>query len=935
SLEQIQALWRNQTNIIVAQETNRFQNWTVQATPNDGLDDGVMLFNNISILNAKPVISPLILNSTNPKANHTGTHLLAYPNSSDADNDSIKVIYNWLRNDTPIALLNMPFEKINGTDTDNAWDYSGYGHNGSVVGATWNASGGYDGKGAYMFDDSGDYVELTAHLSRLEGLSAGTISLWYRSNDTNTNGDYLLSITDKDVSTDVMIFSVGASTGAYTDEGLNFVNIRGGATVLSMFVREGETAYKNQQWHHLAVVTGDGDNRMYINGARKPITFGAGSATTKEFSNINNPDSSFIGRYHVGGTAFDSAGRRDDVLFFNRSLSEEQIVALYNNRTDKIVSRELRVGENWTIEATPNDGYEDGAMVTSKNVTILANTVPSISSLILNTTNTSSNKTEVNLTAYVGYTDSNNDSVKIIYNWLRDGTPMTFLNMPFERINDTNTNNAKDYSFNSNNGTPSGATWIEDAGYDSKGAYKFDGVNDYIASVGNVSDFTFMQNTGNFTIEAWIKFDDYTANSLQVIAGNTPTTAEKGFLFTYENRTGNLGHNHLTLALYRGVAATYTVLANSSDFKIIDNNWHHVAAVGNYTNVLFYVDGVYDTGSKGEIINLPTGNANRVLDLGRYNGATPAGYFNGTIDELRIWNHTLPAEQIFAIFNNRTNIIVSNLTTAGENWTVDATPNDGVDDGATVRSNQVIISSGANTLPPAPVLLTPPTANITTNRTPAFTWNNSVDADGNTVTYRLEIDDNPAFNNLEVNVSDIANTTADNTTYLITTELAVDTTYFWKVFAYDGTEFGTNSTVFNFTLQSFLAIDIINNAVAFGTLNNGQNVSTPANANPFRAENSGNIVANVTLTATPLFGMVSLNQPFFAFNITANETGAFNYTQSSTNWTFFNSSSPFPHVWNLDWHLASNDFITHVNVSVPGNESGGLKSSTVTFTIQS
>ena len=108
-----------------------------------------------------------------------------------------------------------------------------------------------------------------------------------------------------------------------------------------------------------------------------------------------------------------------------------------------------------------------------------------------------------------------------------------------------------------------------------------------------------------------------------------------------------------------------------------------------------------------------------------------------------------------------------------------------------------------------------------------------MDADGSTVTYRLEIDDNPAFNNLEVNVSDIANSTADNTTYLITTELAVDTTYFWKVFAYDGTEFGTNSTVFNFTLQSFLAIDIINNAVAFGTLNNGQNVSTPAYSTPF------------------------------------------------------------------------------------------------------
>src|SRR3989344_3494109 len=698
--EQIYALWRNQTNVIVAQETSRSENWTVQATPNDGYDDGAMVTsNNVTILNTKPAISTLVLNSTNLRANHTGTNLIAYPASTDADSDSVKVIYNWLRNDTPIALLNMPFERINGTDIDNAFDYSGYQHNGSVVGATWNATAGFDGKGAYLFDDNGDYIEMTQHLSRLEGLSAGTISLWYRSNDSTTNGDYLFSITDKDVSTDVMIFSVGSSTGAYTDEGLNFVNIRGSTTVLSMFVREGETRYKDKQWHHLAVVTGDGDNRMYIDGVRKPLTFGAGSAATKEFSNINNPDKSFIGRYHVGGTAFDSAGVRDEVLIFNRSLSEEQIVAIFNNRTDKIVSRELRVGENWTVEATPNDGQEDGAVVTSNNITILANTLPSITSLVLNSTIPYLNSTNQNLTAYANQTDSNNDSVKIIYDWLRDGKSAAFLNMPFERVNDTNTNNARDYSINSNNGTPSGATWVEDAGYDSKGAYKFDGINDFIASVGNVSDFSFMQNTGNFTIEAWIKFNNYTANSLQVIAGNTPTTGEKGFLFTYENRTGGLGHNHLTLALYRGVAATYTVWANSSDFKIIDIDWHHVAAVGNYTNVLFYVDGVYDTGSKGDIINLPTGNATRVLDLGRYNGATPAGYFNGTIDELRILEKTLSAQQIFAIFKNKTEVIVFNETKAGENWTVDATPNDGVEDGAVVRSNQVIISGLTNAKP--------------------------------------------------------------------------------------------------------------------------------------------------------------------------------------------------------------------------------------------
>ncbi|MDO8510961.1 MAG: hypothetical protein Q7S55_02240, partial [Nanoarchaeota archaeon] len=139
-----------------------------------------------------------------------------------------------------------------------------------------------------------------------------------------------------------------------------------------------------------------------------------------------------------------------------------------------------------------------------------------------------------------------------------------------------------------------------------------------------------------------------------------------------------------------------------------------------------------------------------------------------------------------------------------------------------------------------------------------------------------------------------------------------------------------------FTVQSLLAVNITNDLVAFGTLSPGVEVVTPTNANPFRGENVGNIVANITITGTPFFTAVSMPSTFYQFRIRANESGAFNTTASATtNWNQTNSTlNAFVfHVVSLDWHSISNDFLADLNITVPLNESAGSKSSALTFTI--
>ncbi|MBU0457202.1 MAG: hypothetical protein KKD75_03595, partial [Nanoarchaeota archaeon] len=109
---------------------------------------------------AAPTINSIILNTTNPSTNDTAQNLTVNVTTSDIDGDPVKVIYNWYKDGTSIAVLNMPFENNTVNVSNSTKDYSGYGNNGTVTGAVWNATGGYDGKGAYQFNSSGDYITV-------------------------------------------------------------------------------------------------------------------------------------------------------------------------------------------------------------------------------------------------------------------------------------------------------------------------------------------------------------------------------------------------------------------------------------------------------------------------------------------------------------------------------------------------------------------------------------------------------------------------------------------------------------------------------------------------------------------------------------------------------------------------------------------------------
>jgi len=198
-----------------------------------------------------------------------------------------------------------------------------------------------------------------------------------------------------------------------------------------------------------------------------------------------------------------------------------------------------------------------------------------------------------------------------------------------------------DYSGLGNNGTT--ATTAASPTYNSTGkfggAFMFDGVNDYVDCGGDNS----LKPTDAITVEAWVYIDS-TAND-NIVAHLVTTTRIRdptgGYLIAWEDRGGAYGNNGIFFTVTAGDGTG----AQSKREDIVDG-WHHVVGtydkdIGGTEEVKLYIDGILEAMSdySKAIDQSPTN-----LKIG---GSLYAGeYYNGTIDEVRIYNRSLSAEEI-------------------------------------------------------------------------------------------------------------------------------------------------------------------------------------------------------------------------------------------------------------------------------------------------
>ena len=152
----------------------------------------------------------------------------------------------------------------------------------------------------------------------------------------------------------------------------------------------------------------------------------------------------------------------------------------------------------------------------------------------------------------------------------------------------------------------------------------FDGAQDYM-DADDVLDLT-----GPFTVSAWIKRDN---TGTRTIISKSDVSYTEG----YEIRAISDGRINMR---WRNASGTNQAL--TSNTSIPSNEWHHIAFIYNGTQLSIYIDGVFDTSANR---SAPV-NTDRHFLIAAEDERTPSSFFEGTIDEIRVWSIALSEDPV-------------------------------------------------------------------------------------------------------------------------------------------------------------------------------------------------------------------------------------------------------------------------------------------------
>lgn len=166
-------------------------------------------------------------------------------------------------------------------------------------------------------------------------------------------------------------------------------------------------------------------------------------------------------------------------------------------------------------------------------------------------------------------------------------------------------------------------------------AFNFDGENDFV----RVSHSNSLNITNDMTIEAWVRINNITKGQ-RIITKFTPT----GFPSDPGMRT-DMGNNRLGVAYGDGENATATGFTLTEQMI---SDWIHIAGVRNTTADKVYL---YINGTLVSVENDTTTSPQSINDLFFSSNNAFTEFFNGSIDEISIYNKALSQSEIQSIVN--------------------------------------------------------------------------------------------------------------------------------------------------------------------------------------------------------------------------------------------------------------------------------------------
>jgi hypothetical protein len=363
--------------------------WTVNAT--DGTQSTVRSYT------FRTALAPNAGNSVPTQANPTlisqdglgttaSTFIGANGTTTEPNGDAVTNIYTWSVDGQQVANVVLPFDTRNETV---AKDYSAYGNNGNVVGATWTPNGkvggcySFDGKDdAIILSDGGvGYFDNKTHSDYNRELGGGgtwnevSVEAWIYLTEYNNGSRIVAKLPSYELgfqtgSTSRLMASVWPQQFTVADDD-------NAASTDRQQSASANVAIALNTWYHIAFTYESGVGlKLFFNGVMVASRLG-----------ISGPLENSLGEpVYIGRLVQPFAGKIDEVRIYQHALSATQINNSYLSTKDGLSTSSLfcpigiaAPGATLSCTVIPNDSFGDG-LPHSASV-VLLNTPPDASNL--------------------------------------------------------------------------------------------------------------------------------------------------------------------------------------------------------------------------------------------------------------------------------------------------------------------------------------------------------------------------------------------------------------------------------------------------------------------------------------------------------------------------------------------------------------------------
>src|SRR5438445_585422 len=512
-----------------------------------------------------------------------------------------------------------------GTGTTTA-DAAGKRHTGTLNGATWTTSGRY-GK-ALPFNGSNGYLD-PGNAADLQITGSMTVSAWIYATANPAADGQIVAKSDGSG----WQLKTSPDTGPHTF---------GMAISPSNTQRYSKTVRQLNTWYHVAGVYDAAARTLniYVNGVLdNGVLVGTVPASQANAAN----ERVTVGR-RTGGFYFQ--GSIDEVRLYGRALSQAEIQSDMNTGIATVPDTQppsvpaglsatgasaSQINLSWTAS-------NDNIAVKNYLVGRDAHTGGTnwLTQIATPTATTYSDSTGLSAGATYGYHVRATDAAGNLggFSSTAYGTTLAAASglLAAYAFNEGTGTTTADASGKGHTGTLNGATWTTSGRYGQ--ALSFNGSTGYL-DLGNAAD---LQITGSMTVSAWIYATANPAADGQIVAKSDGSG--------WQLKTSpDTGPHTFGMAISPSNTQRYSKTVRQL------NTWYHVAGVYDAAarTLNIYVNGVLDNGVLVGTVPASQANAaNERVTVGRRTGGF---YFQGTIDEVRLYGRALSQAEIQSDMN--------------------------------------------------------------------------------------------------------------------------------------------------------------------------------------------------------------------------------------------------------------------------------------------